>query len=146
MRTADGLRVLEFDCRLGDPEAQATLGLLGCDLADVVEACFEGRLSQLEWKLRDTVRVALMVMDPTYPRALSRGQSVTGIPAQTDGVDVYHSGTELLPNGNFVSTGPCLLTVVGEGSTLEQARGKAYEGVSQILLGDRRPHYRSDIG
>ncbi len=146
MRTPAGLRLLEFDCHLGDPEAQASLGLIDTDWPDVVEAVFESRLHEVHWSIRDAHRVAISVVDPTYPRALSRGHSVTGLPDQKSGLECYLANLEPIDNGNFVSSGACLLTVVGEGENLGLARHLAYEGVENILLGDRRPHYRQDIG
>ncbi|MEB3185865.1 MAG: phosphoribosylamine--glycine ligase [bacterium] len=146
MRTPQGLRLLEFDTHLGDPEAQATLGIVDADWGDVIEACFEERLHEVPWTVRSAHRIAISVVDPTYPRAMSRGSSVTGLPEPRTGLECYAAGLEPIDNGNFVSSGPCLLTIVGEGEHLGSARHLAYEAVENILLGDRRPHYRLDIG
>ena len=139
------LKVLEFNARLGDPEAQVVLPLLKTDLMDVLLAVVEHRLDQLAvaWHARSAVCVVLA--SAGYPGASVQGIPIHGVP-EKDGQDdlvVFHAGTVSGPEG-IVTAGGRVLGVTGLGDDLGAARARAYAGVRQIRFDGM--HYRTDIG
>lgn len=146
MVTNQGPRVLEFNCRLGDPETQPLLMRLRTDLLDLLEAVLEDRLeeipeTQLEWDDRSSVCVVMASQG--YPGSYAKGKVITGLAsAALPGVKVFHAGTKL-ENGLVVTDGGRVLGVTALGDTLADAKRNAYEGVSRIHF--QGGFYRRDI-
>ena len=145
MLTAAGPKLLEFNCRLGDPEAQAVLPRLDGDLALVLRAAATGDLAgvRLSWKHEATACVVLAAGG--YPGSPRRGDPISGVAEALalPGALVFHAGTALL-EGRLVTAGGRVLSVVGRGSTLPEAVASAYEAVDRI--GFEGMHCRRDIG
>ncbi|WP_062313201.1 phosphoribosylamine--glycine ligase [Demequina rhizosphaerae] len=144
--TSKGVRVVEFNARFGDPETQVVLARLATPLAGVLLAAAEGRLAQLpplEW--RDDAAVTVVVAAQNYPDTPRKGDPITGIDEaeQVGTVHVLHAGTSLDHRGTLLSSGGRVLSVTALGSTLTEARGRAYQGVDRIVLPGS--HHRGDI-
>ncbi|MCL3777766.1 MULTISPECIES: phosphoribosylamine--glycine ligase [unclassified Actinomyces] len=144
--TAQGLRVVEFNVRFGDPETQAVLARLTSSLPELLLACATGRLHEVEpptWSEQAAVDIVLAA--PGYPGTVTTGGVITGIEAAeaVAGVHVLHAGTGLSDDGELVATGGRVLSVVALGDDVEQARARAYEAVSRIHL--EGAQYRTDI-
>jgi phosphoribosylamine--glycine ligase len=144
MLTEEGPKVLEFNCRFGDPETQVILPRLRSDLGPVLMACAEGRLDGrgLEWS--DRACVCLVAASAGYPAATRTGQPIDGLPeaSSMDDVVVFHAGTARR-DGRVVTAGGRVLAVTALGSNLEQARDRAYEAVEEISF--EGMHVRRDI-
>lgn len=142
MLTAQGPQVLEFNCRFGDPETQAVVPLLDCDLAELALACIEGKLG--EFHLLRAKRSALCVVAaaPGYPESYPKGMPVAGVVAGDD-VVVFHAGTKF-DGDRVVTSGGRVLGVTGLGDTLAQAHDRAYAALGRI--GFEGMHFRRDIG
>jgi phosphoribosylamine---glycine ligase len=142
--TSDGARVLEFNCRFGDPETQALLPRLKSDLLPLLEATIDGNLSKcaIEWDTRAAVTVVLA--SGGYPGKYESGKSISGLNdvAKLEDVTVFHAGTKRA-NGDVKTAGGRVLAVTALGSTLEAARARAYEAVARIHF--ENCHYRRDI-
>jgi phosphoribosylamine--glycine ligase len=143
--TSNGLRVIEFNARFGDPETQVVLALLETPLASLLLASATGTLASLpplQWS-RDAA-VTVVVAASGYPSAPRTGDVITGLDdaAALDGVEVLHAGTRT-SGSDVVSSGGRVLSVTAVGATLHEARERAYEGVSKINLAGS--HHRSDI-
>ena len=142
--TGDGARVLEFNCRFGDPETQALLPRMKSDLLPLLEATIDGNLSKcaIEWDTRAAVTVVLA--SAGYPGKYETGKTISGLDdaAELEDVQIFHAGTKHA-NGEVKSAGGRVLAVTALGSTLEAARAHAYEAVSRIHF--ENCHYRSDI-
>jgi phosphoribosylamine--glycine ligase len=148
MVTLNGPRVLEFNCRLGDPEAQPLLMRLKTDLLDVIEASLDDRLdsfieSDLHWDPRPAVCVVMA--SGGYPDKFEKGLPISGLEqaAAMPDVKVFHAGTKL-DRDTVVTDGGRVLGVTALGDTLEQARARAYEACAVIQF--KNAHYRRDIG
>jgi phosphoribosylamine--glycine ligase len=144
MLTADGPKVIEFNVRFGDPEAQVILPLLPVDLAPLLMAAASGHLPTAELPRPTGVRVGVVLASGGYPGAMTTGYPITGLAeAGTLGdVAVFHAGSAAR-DGEVVTAGGRVLTVVGSGATMRDARERAYEAVSHISFQDM--HFRSDI-
>lgn len=143
MITSEGPKVVEFNCRFGDPETEAVLPLFDGDLARVMLDCVHGTLSDeaVVWKKACTVDVVLA--SEGYPASHSSGEVISGIEdAKKAGCLVFHAGT-VKKNGQYVVNGGRVLNVVALADTLAEAKAKAYEGVSRISW--RGMQYRHDI-
>jgi phosphoribosylamine--glycine ligase len=142
--TSEGARVLEFNCRFGDPETQALLPRMKSDLLPPLEATIDGNLSKcaIEWDTRAAVTVVLA--SGGYPGKYETGKSISGLDdvAKLEDVTVFHAGTKRA-NGEVKTAGGRVLAVTALGSTLEAARTRAYEAVSRIHF--ENCHYRRDI-
>jgi phosphoribosylamine--glycine ligase len=137
-------RVIEFNCRLGDPETQPILFRLRSDLVDVCLSCFNGTLgvSPLEWDSRATVGVVMASRG--YPDSSDKGKPINGLERVTrEDVKVFHAGTRL-DGGRVVTDGGRVLCVVGTGESVRAARDAAYSGVREIAWDGA--FYRNDIG
>ncbi len=145
MLTNSGPRVLEFNCRLGDPETQAILARLDFDLADILDDVAKERLdpSKLRWKPGASACVVLA--SGGYPGEFENGRRIEGLTAagKITGVKVLHAGTKLAGDG-VVTNGGRVLGVTAAGTSLKAALASAYEAVSKIHFGGM--HYRKDIG
>lgn len=144
MLTDDGPKVLEFNCRLGDPETQVILPLMESDLLEVVLACIERRLdaSALHWI--DGAAATVVAASGGYPGDYATGKPITGIErARANGCTVYHAGTALA-NGQVRTAAGRVLAVTGTGPDLASATEHAYSGMQEIHFDGM--HYRTDIG
>lgn len=145
MLTPNGPKVLEYNARFGDPEAQVVLPRLKTDIVDVFEAAIDGRLDEitLEWEEENTVCVVLA--SGGYPVEYKKGYEITGLETQKDKGDimVFHAGTAL-KDGKYVTNGGRVLGVTAKGKDMDEARKKAYEAVSLIEFKDKQ--FRTDIG
>jgi phosphoribosylamine---glycine ligase len=142
--TSDGLRVLEFNCRFGDPETQALLPRMKSDLLPLLEATIDGTIANcaIEWDTRAAVTVVLA--SAGYPGKYETGKTISGLEdaARLQDVQIFHAGTKR--DGSEIKTaGGRVLAVAALGSTLEAARDRAYEAVSRIHF--ENCHYRRDI-
>lgn len=149
MLTNQGLRVLEFNCRLGDPEAQPLLFRLQSDLLDLLQAVVTDELEALDpdsvrWDTRPAIGVVLA--SKGYPGKPETGKIIRGLDeaAAVPDVKVFHAGTRLDEHGRVLTTGGRVLTVTARGDTLGEAKARAYEAVKLIQFTGM--HYRSDIG
>lgn len=143
MITSEGPKVVEFNCRFGDPETEAVLPLFDGDLARVMLDCVHGTLSDeaVVWKKACAVDVVLA--SEGYPASHSSGEVISGIEdAKKTGCLVFHAGT-VKKNGEYVVNGGRVLNVVALADTIAEAKAKAYEGVSRISW--RGMQYRHDI-
>jgi phosphoribosylamine--glycine ligase len=144
MVTAEGSRVLEFNCRFGDPETQVILPRLKSDLVELLEATIDGTLdrTKIEWDERAAVTVVLA--SGGYPDKYDTGKPIHGleVSASAPDVHVFHAGTRR-ENGTVVTAGGRVLAVTALGESLAAARARAYEAVSQIDF--EGCHYRRDI-
>lgn len=143
MLTADGPRLIEWNARFGDPEAQVLLALLDTPLVDVIEACVHGRLEQLKVAWSPSTACCVVVAAPGYPAAPEVGGPILVQPGG-DGHALLHAGTERTADGSLVASGGRVLNAIGVGADLAGARAAAYavaEGVS--LSGSQ---IRRDIG
>jgi phosphoribosylamine--glycine ligase len=145
MLTEDGLRVLEFNCRFGDPETQVILPLLESDLLEVFLACIEGRLDKIEVQWRDGAAATIVLASAGYPDAHTKGHHISGLDAlrSLPGVLPFHAGTTL-NDGNLDTSGGRVLAVTGTGGTLEEALEHAYAGTQEVSF--EGAFYRRDIG
>ena len=144
MMTAEGARVLEFNCRFGDPETQAIMPRLKTDLLDLIDATIDGALDDLtiEWDERPAVTVVLA--SGGYPGSYEQGKPISGLDecAQLEDVHLFHAGTRR--DGNrIVTAGGRVLAVTALGDTVQLARERAYAAVSRIDF--EGCHYRRDI-
>ena len=147
MITSDGPRVLEFNCRLGDPETQVIMPQLVTDPLELMTACAEGRVDGLSVQWDERVQVGVVMVSAGYPGSYETGSEIHGLSGETPGTVVFHGGTRLIGDGDSSRTatnGGRVLTVVGSGQSLAQARSAAYHRVQQISF--EGAHYRSDIG
>ena len=146
MLTADGPKVLEFNCRLGDPEAQVVLPRLKADLLEIMARTADGGLNgvTIEWDPRPCVGV--VVASGGYPSNYTTGHGIDGLDQVDDEVIVFHAGTRVTAHGGSqrpVTDGGRVLTVACMGRTLDEARRKVYENVKRIRFKDS--FYRKDV-
>jgi phosphoribosylamine--glycine ligase len=133
MLTERGMRVLEFNCRFGDPETQVLLPLLENDLVDILLACIKGRLDEIEVRWKPAHTVCVVKASGGYPGSYEKGKAITGI-AEANALPatvVFQAGTKLA-DGKLVTAGGRVLAVTSVGASLEEARAKAYAGVARI--------------
>ena len=145
MLTDDGPKVIEFNVRFGDPEAQVVLPMIDTDLAPVLLAAATGTLDGASWRVARDPHVGVVIASGGYPGGYKTGFPIEGLDAAASvpGVVVFHSGSAR-ENGRLVTSGGRVLTVVARGSTFAEARGLAYQAVGQITFPDK--HVRTDIG
>ena len=145
MLTPDGPKVIEFNARFGDPETQVVLPLLENDLLEVILACLEGRLHQVELRFRPGAAVNVVLASAGYPGKYAKGLPIRGlVEADQVGVTVFHAGTAFNEEGQVVTAGGRVLGVMATGPTLRDALALAYAGVEQIQFEGKT--YRRDIG
>jgi phosphoribosylamine--glycine ligase len=144
MLTLDGPRVLEFNCRFGDPETQAILPLLDSDLLDIAEACVDGRLAEtdIQWTLHAGAAACVVIASEGYPGRYPSGREIRGLDARIDNAVIFHAGTNMI-DGKVVTAGGRVLGVTGWGSTLGLALAKAYAAAGQVEFEGMQ--YRRDI-
>lgn len=140
MVTKDGPRVLEYNCRFGDPETQVLLPLLKTDLLTIMEAIFLGQLKHTNVEWHDGYCTCVVLASKGYPASYETGKEVSIKHRQGNGVYTFHSGTQT----KTVTSGGRVLAVYAVGKTLEESINRSYEGVSQIHFDN--VHHRKDIG
>ena len=143
MVTPDGPKVLEYNCRLGDPEAQALLPRLKTDLLEICLAVASNRLHEVEIEWSEQACVAVVLASGGYPEEYQTGFPISGLAQLEEDVLVFHAGTALAEDGSVVTGGGRVLTVAALGDTLTEARAKAYRNVQHVHFSLR--HYRRDI-
>lgn len=145
MLTPNGPRVLEYNARFGDPETQVVLPRMKNDLLEVMEACIDGTLDQIELEFEDNAAVCVVLASKGYPLSYEKGIPMSGFEA-FDGKEEYycfHAGTAL-KDGQIVTNGGRVLGITGVGSNLIEARQKAYEATNWINFSSK--YMRTDIG
>lgn len=144
MITPKGPKVIEYNCRFGDPETQVVLPRLKTDIVDIFEAIDSETLSDLDVEWSDDACACVIMASGGYPKSYPKGIEITGLSnGQLDGVTVYHAGTKLQDN-KLVTSGGRVLGVTALGDTLENALKKSYDAVEKIHF--EGAHYRRDIG
>ena len=147
MLTPDGPKVLEYNARFGDPEAQVVLPRLENDIVDVFEACIDGTLDQVDLKFdNDRATVCVILASDGYPVEYKKGFPIKGLEKfkGKDDYYVFHSGTKFNENGQIVTNGGRVLGVTATGKDLKEARKKAYEATEWISFENK--YMRHDIG
>lgn len=144
MLTADGPKVLEFNCRFGDPETQVVIPLLESDLVEIMLACIEGRLADVEPVWSQMAGVTVVMAAPGYPREYPVGVEITGIErAEAIKCMVFHAGTKYKEH-RLLTDGGRVLNVTALGNSVRSATHRAYDGVARIHFNEA--YYRKDIG
>ena len=145
MLTQDGPKVLEFNARFGDPEAQVVLPRMKNDLVDVMEACIDSRLHEVRLEFEDNAAVCVVLASEGYPVHYEKGIPIRGFEHfhEEDGFYCFHAGTKLL-DGQIVTNGGRVLGVTATGSDLKDARKRAYEATDWISFSNK--YMRHDIG
>ena len=147
MLTPDGPKVLEYNARFGDPEAQVVLPRLENDIVDVFEACIDGTLDQVDLKFdNDRATVCVILASDGYPVEYKKGFPIEGLEKfkGKDDYYVFHSGTKFNENGQIVTNGGRVLGVTATGKDLKEARKKAYEATEWISFENK--YMRHDVG
>ena len=146
MLTEQGLKVIEFNCRFGDPETQVIMPLLETDPLDVMLACSQRRLAEVPVRWGSQPHVAVIMTSGGYPDKYQTGYEIIGLESRIAETMIFHAGTKLA-DGQFqrkvLTNGGRVLAVVGKGDTLEEARLKAYQRAESVHFENR--HYRRDI-
>ena len=148
MITKDGPKVIEFNCRLGDPETQVLLPLLKSDLLDVAVACANGTLktSDVEWST--DASVAIVVASGGYPNSYSTGHKISGLGNLDDKTKIFHAGTTTNPEGDVITNGGRVLSINAVSENMELAKSTAYADARKIFFKDiyMRNDIAKDIG
>lgn len=142
MITADGPKVLEFNCRFGDPETQVLLTRLESDLVDLLEATIDGRLAETKATWKAESAVCVVMASGGYPGSYASGKAITGLEQSPDGITVFHAGTKE-ENGKILTAGGRVLGVTALAGDLVAARQRAYAAVDGIQFEGRQ--FRRDI-
>ncbi|RKM61217.1 phosphoribosylamine--glycine ligase [Butyrivibrio sp. CB08] len=145
MLTEDGPKVLEYNARFGDPEAQVVLPRLKTDIIDVVNACIDGTLGDLDLEFEDKAAVCVILASDGYPLSYEKGKLITGLDnfKGKEGYYCFHAGTKATPEG-IVTNGGRVLGITAKGDTLKEARAKAYEATEWVDFENK--YMRHDIG
>ncbi|QSQ08005.1 Phosphoribosylamine--glycine ligase [Koleobacter methoxysyntrophicus] len=145
MITSKGPKVLEFNCRFGDPETQVVLPLLESDLVPVMQAVIDSRLDEAEIRWKDKKAVCVIMASGGYPRKYEKGFKISGIEEaeKIEGITVFHAGTAK-EGDSIVTAGGRVLGVTALGDSLDSAARLVYKGVEKISF--KGAHYRKDIG
>lgn len=146
MLTPDGPRVLEYNARFGDPETQVVLCRMKNDIMDVIDACIDGTLDQVDLQFEDNAAVCVVLASDGYPEAYEKGFEITGL-ENFDGKEDYycfHAGSKFDRDGKIVTNGGRVLGVTAKGATLKEARSKAYEATEWVSFANK--YMRHDIG
>lgn len=141
--TQNGIKVIEYNARFGDPEAQVVLPRLKTDLLEIFEACIEGTLDKLNIEWEDNATVCVMLTSHGYPEAYKKGYEITGLDKLSNNIIAFHSGT-IEDNKKLLTNGGRVIGITGIGNNLDEAIKIAYEGVE--LVNFHKKHFRKDIG
>jgi len=144
MITDEGPKVIEFNNRFGDPEAQSVLRRLDTDLFDIFMSVTQDRLSEQEIAWSDERAVCVVMASGGYPGPYEKGKEITGLSDVDDGIVVFHAGTKFGPDGEVLTSGGRVLGVTAIGATHEEARAKAYANIAKISF--EGATIRTDIG
>lgn len=145
MLTPKGPRVLEYNARFGDPEAQVVLPRMKNDIIEVMEACIDGTLDQVDLQFEDNAAVCVVLASDGYPVAYEKGKEITGFEnfKGKEGYYCFHAGTKL-QDGKVVTNGGRVLGITAKGATLQEARANAYQATEWIYFENK--YKRNDIG
>jgi phosphoribosylamine--glycine ligase len=143
MLTPSGPKVLEFNCRLGDPEAQVLVMQLREDLLPLLVSCARGELRPRELDSDAGTSICVVLAAEGYPQTPKTGDPILGLDRQLDDIQVFHAGTRL-QNGQLVTSGGRVLSVCARRGSLNEARQAVYRAIEGIRF--RGMHYRRDIG
>ncbi len=143
MLTEDGPFIIEFNARLGDPEAQLILPRMENDLLDVVEAALDGSLPSIDLRWSDACAAGVVLVPGGYPGPHETGKRIEGLREAERGALVFHAGTAVADGGAFVTGGSRTMTIVGLGTTMAEARARAYASAEKITFEGK--HHRTDI-
>ena len=145
MLTEDGPKVLEYNARFGDPEAQVVLPRMKNDLIDVIEACIDGTLDQVGLQFEDNAAVCVVLASDGYPVAYEKGLPITGLDEfkKHEGYYCFHAGTKF-DGDQIVTNGGRVLGVTAKGATLKEARANAYKATEWVQFDNK--YMRHDIG
>lgn len=145
MLTEQGPKVLEYNARFGDPEAQVVLPRMKNDIVEVMEACIDGKLDEIELQFEDNAAVCVVLASEGYPVKYEKGSPITGFEnfQGKDGYYCFHAGTKL-EDGQIVTNGGRVLGITAKGANLKEARKNAYEATEWISFANK--YMRHDIG
>lgn len=145
MLTEEGPKVLEYNARFGDPEAQVVLPRMKNDLIDVIEACIDGTLDQVDLQFEDNAAVCVVLASDGYPLEYKKGIPITGFEEfkKHDGYYCFHAGTKF-DEEQIVTNGGRVLGITAKGATLKEARANAYKATEWIQFENK--YMRNDIG
>ena len=145
MLTPEGPKVVEYNCRFGDPETQVVLPMLKSDLFTIMKACHDGTLADTDVEWADGACACVIEASGGYPQHYEKGYEISGLDenGQYEGVTVYHAGTKKA-DGKYLTNGGRVLGITATGKDLSEALEKAYAAVEHITFKDM--HYRTDIG
>lgn len=145
MLTEKGPKVLEYNARFGDPEAQVVLPRMKNDIIEVMEACIDGKLSEIDLQFEDNAAVCVVLASEGYPESYEKGKLITGLDnfENKEGYYVFHAGTKKTEEG-IVTNGGRVLGVTAKGNNLKEARANAYKATEWI--GFENKYKRNDIG
>ncbi len=143
--TSDGPKVLEYNARFGDPEAQVVLPRMKTDIITVMDACIDGKIDEIELEFEDNAAVCVILASDGYPESYEKGKPITGLESfdGKEGYYVFHSGTRF-DNGSIVTNGGRVLGITAKGVNLVEARKNAYEAVNWVDFSNK--YMRNDIG
>jgi phosphoribosylamine--glycine ligase len=146
MLTADGPKLIEYNCRFGDPECQVLMMRQESDLVDLLDACARGALAGAEApRLSGKSAITVVMAAKGYPATPASGGLIENLPAaEAPGAKVFHAGTALTPEGELVARGGRVLNVTATGASLQEARDRAYAALAEIRFDDG--FWRGDIG
>ena len=146
MLTKDGPKVLEYNTRFGDPETQVVLPRMKTDLIDVMEACMNGTLDQIDLEFEDNAAVCVILASGGYPEHYEKGKKITGLEKfdEVDDCFCFHAGTKFAEDGSIVTSGGRVLGVTAVADTLIEARARAYEAAQWVTFDGA--YMRHDIG
>ena len=145
MITEDGPKVLEYNARFGDPEAQVVLPRMKNDIMDVMEACVDGTLDKIDLEFEDNAAVCVVLASDGYPVSYEKGFKISGLDKfDNDEYYCFHAGTAFDSDGNFITNGGRVLGVTAKGSDLLEARKKAYDATAWVNFDNK--YMRNDIG
>jgi len=142
MITKDGPKVIEYNCRFGDPETEAVLLRLESDLVDIMEAVIDERLHEMDIEWSDYAAMCVVMASGGYPESFEKGYEIKGLENAEEGI-IFHAGTKYI-DGKIVTNGGRVLVFAALGRTLEDARAIAYGDMEKVSFKDC--HFRRDIG
>ena len=145
MLTEDGPKVLEYNARFGDPEAQVVLPRMKNDIIDVMEACVDGRLDEIDLQFEDNAAVCVVLASDGYPVCYEKGKEISGLERfeKEEGYYCFHAGTAW-KDGKIVTNGGRVLGVTAKGADLKEARANAYKATEWVEFSNK--YMRHDIG
>jgi phosphoribosylamine--glycine ligase len=132
MITASGPKVIEFNCRFGDPETQILMPMLESDLVEICMAVAENRLEHEDVLWSETAHTFVVAVSDGYPGSYDTGVEISGIGVAAEHGIVFHAGTARNDDGALLTSGGRVLGVTGSGESIEEARNAAYAGIDEI--------------